>query len=65
VRLRDQVPGYAVSLIKSGVAMEGIDAGSVRPPLVPTSEAHLLELAQITAAGRAVLADALAVQAAV
>lgn len=45
--------------------MEGIDAGSVRPPLVPTSEAHLRELAQITAAGRAVLADALAVQAAV
>ena len=29
VRLRDTVPGYAVSLIKAGVTMEGIEAGPV------------------------------------
>jgi 5-dehydro-4-deoxyglucarate dehydratase len=39
VRLRDTVPGYAVSLIKAGVTLEGIDAGGVRPPLVmPTAD---------------------------
>ncbi|MCQ4122533.1 5-dehydro-4-deoxyglucarate dehydratase [Rhodococcus tibetensis] len=63
VRLRDQVPGYAVSLVKFGVTMEGLEAGPVRPPLVQPSEGHKQELAQITAAGRAALADALALQA--
>ncbi|MBY4127218.1 5-dehydro-4-deoxyglucarate dehydratase [Rhodococcus fascians] len=61
VRLRDKVPGYAVSLIKAGVTMEGIEAGPVRPPLVDISAAHLEELTAIVAAGRAVLADELAV----
>lgn len=55
VRLRDTVPGYAVALIKAGVTMEGIDAGSVRAPLVMPSPEHLTELAQIVKAGRAVL----------
>ena len=60
VRLRDTVPGYAVSLIKAGVTMEGIDAGPVRAPLImPTPEA-LTELGQIIEAGRAVIADELA-----
>lgn len=31
VRLRDTVPGYAVSLVKAGVTMEGVPAGPVRP----------------------------------
>ncbi|MGA9870248.1 MAG: 5-dehydro-4-deoxyglucarate dehydratase [Rhodococcus sp. (in: high G+C Gram-positive bacteria)] len=61
VRLRDQVPGYAVSLIKAGVTMEGIEAGPVRPPLVDISTPHLDELTRILAAGRAVLANELAV----
>ncbi|KJV03128.1 5-dehydro-4-deoxyglucarate dehydratase [Rhodococcus sp. PML026] len=61
VRLRDKVPGYAVSLIKAGVTMEGIEAGPVRPPLVDISALHLEELTAIVAAGRAVLADELAV----
>ncbi|MBY3988609.1 5-dehydro-4-deoxyglucarate dehydratase [Rhodococcus fascians] len=61
VRLRDKVPGYAVSLIKAGVTMEGIEAGPVRPPLVDISAPHLEELTAIVAAGRAVLADELAV----
>ncbi|WP_407727244.1 5-dehydro-4-deoxyglucarate dehydratase [Rhodococcoides fascians] len=60
VRLRDKVPGYAVSLIKAGVTMEGIEAGPVRPPLVDISAPHLEELTAIVAAGRAVLADELA-----
>lgn len=62
VRLRDKVPGYAVSLIKAGVTMEGIEAGPVRPPLVDISAPHLEELTAIVAAGRAVLADELAVR---
>jgi 5-dehydro-4-deoxyglucarate dehydratase len=61
VRLRDEVPGYAVSLIKAGVTMEGVNAGPVRAPLVDISAAHQQELEEITAAGRAVLAEALAV----
>jgi 5-dehydro-4-deoxyglucarate dehydratase len=60
VRLRDTVPGYAVSLIKAGVTMEGIDAGPVRPPLIMPSPEDLDTLAQIIAAGRAVIADELA-----
>ncbi|ORB62506.1 5-dehydro-4-deoxyglucarate dehydratase [Mycolicibacterium tusciae] len=60
VRLRDTVPGYAVSLVKAGVAMEGIPAGPVRPPLVMPTSADLTELHSIISAGRAVLADALA-----
>ena len=60
VRLRDTVPGYAVSLVKAGVAMEGIPAGPVRPPLIMPSSADLTELHSIIAAGRAVLSDALA-----
>lgn len=59
VRLRDTVPGYAVSLIKAGVAMEGIDAGPVRAPLVMPSPQDVAALSQIIAAGRAVIADEL------
>jgi 5-dehydro-4-deoxyglucarate dehydratase len=61
VRLRDTVPGYAVSLIKAGVTMEGVAAGPVRPPLIMPSPEDLDALAQIIAAGRAVIADELAV----
>jgi len=60
VRLRATVPGYAVSLVKAGVAMEGIPAGPVRPPLIMPSSADLTKLQSIIAAGRAVLSDALA-----
>ncbi|MGV9799073.1 5-dehydro-4-deoxyglucarate dehydratase [Mycobacterium sp. NPDC003449] len=59
VRLRDTVPGYAVSLIKAGVTMEGLPAGPVRPPLVNARPEDVAELQRILAAGRAVLADAL------
>lgn len=58
VRLRDTVPGYAVSLVKAGVALEGVNAGSVRAPLIMPSADDLAELTAIIAAGRAVLAEA-------
>lgn len=61
VRLRDTVPGYAVSLIKAGVTIEGIDAGPVRPPLIMPSPEDVEALVGIIAAGRAVIADELAV----
>ncbi|MGW8814148.1 5-dehydro-4-deoxyglucarate dehydratase [Gordonia terrae] len=65
VRLRNTVPGYAVALVKHGVTMEGIEAGPVRAPLVQPTPEHKAELERITAAGRAVLATALATPAAV
>jgi len=64
VRLRDTVPGYSVSLIKTGVTLEGLDAGPVRPPLIDTTAEDTTQLANILAAGRAVLAEELAVEAA-
>jgi 5-dehydro-4-deoxyglucarate dehydratase len=57
VRLRDRVPGYAVSLIKAGAELDGVKAGHVRPPLVNVSEEDRAELSLILAAGRTVLAD--------
>ncbi|MGA7205414.1 MAG: 5-dehydro-4-deoxyglucarate dehydratase, partial [Specibacter sp.] len=39
VRLRDETPGFGVSLIKAGLRQAGLPVGSVRPPLVnPTAE---------------------------
>jgi len=52
VRLRDKVPGYAVSLIKAGVTLDGVPAGSVRAPLVDPSPEHLVELTTILECGR-------------
>jgi 5-dehydro-4-deoxyglucarate dehydratase len=57
VRLRDKVPGYAVSLVKAGVTLEGVPAGPVRPPLVDAAPEHVEQLAAIIAAGRAALAS--------
>ena len=59
VRLRDTVPGYAVSLVKAGVTLEGTPAGPVRPPLVMPTAEDITALHSIIAAGRAVLAEAL------
>lgn len=55
VRLRDERPGFAVALIKAGVRIEGVPAGSVRPPLTDPSAEQVDRLRQILAAGRAVL----------
>ncbi|MGI5269925.1 5-dehydro-4-deoxyglucarate dehydratase [Nonomuraea sp. CA-218870] len=51
VELRDQVPGYAVSLVKAGVRLRGLDVGGVRPPLVDPSPEHVAELEKIIATG--------------
>ncbi|WP_405781768.1 5-dehydro-4-deoxyglucarate dehydratase [Streptomyces sp. NBC_00859] len=56
VELRNQAPGYAVSLIKAGVRLGGLDVGEVRPPLGEPSAEHIGELAAITERGRAALA---------
>lgn len=51
VRLRDQTPGFGVSLIKAGLRLGGLPVGSVRPPLVDPSEDQLLQLKSILAKG--------------
>lgn len=51
VELREQVPGYAVSLIKAAVRLRGLDVGGVRPPLVDPSPEHLAQLKSIIDAG--------------
>jgi 5-dehydro-4-deoxyglucarate dehydratase len=47
VRLRDESPGFGVSLIKAGLRLRGLDVGPVRPPLVdptPDQERRLGEI---------------------
>lgn len=51
VRLRDQTPGFGVSLIKAGLRLGGLAVGSVRPPLVDPTEDQLVELKAILAKG--------------
>jgi 5-dehydro-4-deoxyglucarate dehydratase len=57
VQLRLSGAGYAVSLVKAGVRLEGLDVGRVRPPLSEPEPAHVARLAQLIAAGRRVLAE--------
>ncbi|MEN3306478.1 MAG: 5-dehydro-4-deoxyglucarate dehydratase, partial [Micromonosporaceae bacterium] len=57
VQLRLSGTGYAVSLVKAGVRLEGLDVGRVRPPLSEPEPAHVARLAQLIAAGRRVLAE--------
>jgi 5-dehydro-4-deoxyglucarate dehydratase len=58
VELRNEVPGYAVSLVKAAVRLNGIAAGPVRAPLVEPAPKHLEQLEQIIAAGRALVGPA-------
>ncbi|MGN9838091.1 5-dehydro-4-deoxyglucarate dehydratase [Nonomuraea sp. H19] len=51
VELRDLVPGYAVSLVKAGVRLRGLDVGGVRAPLVDPAPEHLASLERIIATG--------------
>ncbi|MDQ0922102.1 5-dehydro-4-deoxyglucarate dehydratase [Pseudarthrobacter sp. W1I19] len=51
VRLRDQTPGFGVSLIKAGLRLAGLPVGSVRPPLVDPTEEQLVQLKAILAKG--------------
>ncbi|GAA2959312.1 5-dehydro-4-deoxyglucarate dehydratase [Microbacterium schleiferi] len=47
VALRDETPGFGVSLIKAGLRLRGFDVGSVRPPLVDPTHAQLDRLQEI------------------
>ncbi len=57
VDLRNQGRGYAVSLVKAGVRLRGLDVGPVRPPLSEPSEAHVKELAALIERGTALLGE--------
>lgn len=57
VALRDQGRGYAVSLVKAGVRLSGLDVGGVRAPLHEPDEAHVKELARLIDRSHALLAD--------
>lgn len=56
VRLRSKVPGYAVSLVKAGVRLTGLDVGDPRPPLVPVTPEHEAELETLIKSGLALVA---------
>ena len=45
--LRDRSPGYAVSIIKAGLAAVGRDPGPVRPPLTDLTPAELADLTRL------------------
>ncbi|MFC9427043.1 5-dehydro-4-deoxyglucarate dehydratase [Streptomyces sp. NPDC056987] len=51
VALRDKVPGYAVSLVKAGVRLRGLDVGPVRAPLTEPTREDLDELASLLERG--------------
>ncbi|MQY12320.1 putative 5-dehydro-4-deoxyglucarate dehydratase [Streptomyces sp. RB5] len=55
VELRNLGRGYAVSLVKAGVRLTGLDVGPVRPPLSEPDEQHVEQLAALVEHGRALL----------
>ncbi|MFD7438282.1 5-dehydro-4-deoxyglucarate dehydratase [Streptomyces sp. NPDC059861] len=59
VELRAQGRGFAVSLVKAGVRLRGLDVGEVRPPLHEPGEDHVKQLAQVIERGHALLEEGL------
>ena len=57
VELRARGRGYAVSLVKAGVRLRGLDVGEVRPPLHEPGEDHVKQLGQIIERGYALLEE--------
>jgi 5-dehydro-4-deoxyglucarate dehydratase len=57
VDLRDRGRGYAVSLVKAGVRLRGLEVGEVRPPLHEPSEDHVKQLAALVDRGCALLEE--------
>ena len=55
VALRQRGDGYAVSLVKAGVRLRGLDVGPVRPPLAEPAAEHVQELADLIALGDAMV----------
>ncbi|MGW3626473.1 5-dehydro-4-deoxyglucarate dehydratase [Streptomyces sp. NPDC000880] len=57
VELRNLGRGYAVSLVKAGVRLGGLDVGGVRPPLSEPLDVHIKTLAALIERGRSLLED--------
>ncbi|WP_030180025.1 5-dehydro-4-deoxyglucarate dehydratase [Streptomyces sp. NRRL S-813] len=57
VELRARGKGYAVSLVKAGVRLRGLDVGEVRPPLHEPAEEHVKQLAHLIERGQALLTE--------
>ncbi|MEU6804034.1 5-dehydro-4-deoxyglucarate dehydratase [Streptomyces neyagawaensis] len=57
VDLRAKGRGYAVSLVKAGVRLRGLDVGEVRPPLHEPTEEHVEQLGQLIERGYALLEE--------
>ncbi|MEU0056897.1 5-dehydro-4-deoxyglucarate dehydratase [Streptomyces sp. NPDC006334] len=57
VELRARGRGYAVSLVKAGVRLRGLDVGEVRPPLHEPDEDHVKQLAEVIERGHALLEE--------
>jgi 5-dehydro-4-deoxyglucarate dehydratase len=57
VDLRGKGRGYAVSLVKAGVRLRGLEVGEVRPPLSEPAPAHVKELAELLERGLALLGE--------
>jgi 5-dehydro-4-deoxyglucarate dehydratase len=55
VELRNLGSGYAVSLVKAGVRLDGLDVGQVRSPLTEPSDEHVSQLAALIKHGRTLL----------
>ncbi|GGR64411.1 MULTISPECIES: 5-dehydro-4-deoxyglucarate dehydratase [Streptomyces] len=53
--LRAQGRGYAVSLVKAGVRLRGLEVGEVRPPLHEPADDHVKQLARLIERGQALL----------
>jgi 5-dehydro-4-deoxyglucarate dehydratase len=51
VALRDETPGFAVSLVKAGARLRGDKVGGVRPPLCDPTTEQIGRLERIIAAG--------------
>ncbi|MFZ3556692.1 5-dehydro-4-deoxyglucarate dehydratase [Streptomyces sp. BH055] len=58
VELRNQGRGYAVSLVKAGVRLGGLDVGGVRPPLHEPNAEHIEHLVELIEQGAKLLEGA-------
>ncbi|QEO13746.1 5-dehydro-4-deoxyglucarate dehydratase [Agromyces intestinalis] len=57
VELRDETPGFGVSLVKAGLRLRGLPVGPVRPPLVDPSSEQEARLGAILERGLELAAD--------
>lgn len=55
VELRSRAPGYAISLVKAGLRLRGLDVGPVRAPLTDLTPEHLAELDALIKTGLALV----------